>query len=175
MPLYGCHLSKYICPRIIEMRICLVQQKILGRGKNLDIHTGFQGSGGKGVSQGLKIDIRNAIPTRKQHQFRLGVGVKIGVKDRLIDLIYLKKLEKPPFSIQKRWFLWLRRQDSVCACDGHLAKSVLRISPVGVPGECPWRWSACVPRRPRPLAQVAPPATGGAPIAPHNELRSSVS
>ena len=23
-----------------------------------------------------------------------------------------KKLEKPPFSNQKRWFLWLRRQDS---------------------------------------------------------------
>ena len=23
-----------------------------------------------------------------------------------------KKYEKPPFSIRKRWFLWLRRQDS---------------------------------------------------------------
>ena len=38
--------------------------------------------------------------------------------------------------------------------------------PVAVPGECPCRRSGCVPRRPLPLAQVAPPATGGAPLAP---------
>ena len=53
-----------------------------------------------------------------------------------------------------------------CLCDGHLLSLVLRISPVGVPGECPRRRCAFVPRRPRPLAQVASSATGGAPIAP---------
>ena len=31
----------------------------------------------------------------------------------------------------------------------------------------PWRRRACVAHRPRPLAQVASSATGGAPIAPH--------
>ena len=38
--------------------------------------------------------------------------------------------------------------------------------PVAVPGECPRRLCAFVPRRPLPLAQVAFPAPGGAPIAP---------
>ena len=39
-------------------------------------------------------------------------------------------------------------------------------SPVAVPGECPRRRRAFVPRRPLPLAQVASSAAGSAPIAP---------
>ena len=40
------------------------------------------------------------------------------------------------------------------------------VFPVGVPGECPCRRCAAVPRRPRPLAHVAVSATGSAPFAP---------
>ena len=50
--------------------------------------------------------------------------------------------------------------------DGLLLRTVLRICPVGVPGECPWRRSACVPRRPRPLAPLPSPATGGGRVSP---------
>ena len=39
------------------------------------------------------------------------VGVKIDVKWFGFVSIRLKKLEKHPFSIRKRMFLWLRRQD----------------------------------------------------------------
>ena len=40
------------------------------------------------------------------------------------------------------------------------------VFPVAVPGRCFARRSGLASRRPLPLAQVAPPATGGAPIAP---------
>ena len=53
-----------------------------------------------------------------------------------------------------------------CLCDERFLSSVLRISPVGVPGDCPCRRSGCVPRRPRPLARVTSSATGSAPLAP---------
>ena len=45
--------------------------------------------------------------------------------------------------------------------------------PVAVPDECPRLSKAFVPRRPRPLAQVAPPATGGAPLAPQTRTTFS--
>ena len=51
---------------------------------------------------------------------------------------------------------WLRRQDS-------------NLRPVAVPGRRCVRRSGLAPCRPRPLARVAPPAPGGAPLAPLRE------
>ena len=63
--------------------------------------------------------------------------------------------KQSPFN---QWFLWLRRQDS-------------NLRPVAVPGRRCVRRSGLAPCRPLPLARVAPPAPGGAPLAPLREPR----
>ena len=56
------------------------------------------------------------------------------------------------------FLFWLQSQDS-------------NLRPVAVPGSAIAHRSALGTRRPLPLAQVAPPATGGAPLAPLPEPR----